>query len=255
MIPIKQLIPAFYEANLSTPMTEPYLEIAEFFSDTIQGEGAYMGQPSTFLRLQWCTQNCVWCDTKEVWRFGNPFTFGEIFELMEHHDVIEKLRGGQHLVVTGGSPIRQQNALVLFFYAFDARYKFLPTIQIENECTLMPSLEMRQIVSIWNNSPKLRNSGNADKIRYKPEILTVLSSLNNSWFKFVITCGQDWAEVERDFLSPGYIKREQVILMPQGATREELEINRENVIALAIKNNVRYSTREHIVVWDKKTGI
>lgn len=255
MIPIKQLIPAFYEGKLSIPETEPYLEIAEFFSNTIQGEGTYMGQPATFLRLQWCTQNCVWCDTKEVWRFGNPFTFDEIFELMEHHSVIDSLRAGQHLVLTGGSPLRQQEALALFFLEFDYRYKFLPTIQIENECTLMPSKDMCDIVSIWNNSPKLHNSGNAFKTRYKPDVLKFLSSLEDSWFKFVVTNYEDWVEIKDNYLTPNYIKREQIILMPQGATREELEKNREYVITMAIQENVKYSTREHIVVWDKKTGI
>jgi organic radical activating enzyme len=43
--------------------------------------------------------------------------------------------------------------------------------------------------------------------------------------------------------------------MPLGGDREELEQNRETVIEMAIRYNVRYSTREHIVVWDKKTGI
>lgn len=68
---------------------EPFLEVAEFFADTIQGEN-FVGYPSTFLRLQHCTQNCVWCDTQEVWRYGNPYTYNELFSMMEEADLIRK---------------------------------------------------------------------------------------------------------------------------------------------------------------------
>ena len=43
--------------------------------------------------------------------------------------------------------------------------------------------------------------------------------------------------------------------MPEGATREELKKNREFVVDMAITNNVRYCTREQIVLWDNKIGV
>lgn len=260
MIPksVRQIIPAFYEGPLTKstiPELQPYLEIAEFFCDSIQGEGVTMGSPAAFLRMKGCTQSCRWCDTKEVWRFGNPFTFEEIFELMERHNLPRKLKDGQYLVLTGGSPLKQQNALILFLESFVFKYGFKPRIQIENECTLMPDSLLVPFIDVWNNSPKLSNSGNALSFRYRPEILEFLSSLPNSWFKFVVRDDNDWYEIKEFYLNPGYIRKEQVILMPQGATRKELCQNREQVIAMAIEYNVRYSTREHIIVWDKRTGI
>lgn len=232
-----------------------FLRIAEFFYDTIQGEGVNVGQPATFLRMQNCTLNCVWCDTKEVWRYGNPYTFDEIFTLMNVSNVISQLRNGQHMIFTGGSPMLQQEKLYLFITAFINRYYFKPYLEVENECTLMPSDKMFNIIDCWNNSPKLENSGNPFERRYKPEILKKISSQPNAWFKFVVTNDNDWLEIESGFIGPGLIKKEQVILMPQGATRSELEINRPIVVELAVENGVRYCTREHIVIWDKKTGI
>lgn len=41
-------------------------KINEFF-ETIQGEGAFTGQPSIFIRLQGCPVACSWCDTKHTW--------------------------------------------------------------------------------------------------------------------------------------------------------------------------------------------
>lgn len=233
----------------------PMLEISEFFYDTIQGEGIYIGQPAAFLRMQHCTQNCVFCDTQEVWRFGNPYSFDEIFALMEKSTIIEQLKNGQHLVLTGGSPLRQQLALFAFINSFFERYDFKPFIEIENECTLMPFNKLIPLIDCWNNSPKLKNSGNPDFMRYQPRILKTLALLQNSWFKFVVSGEDDWGEIENDFLNTDLIDKSQIILMPLGADQTELSNNREKVIELAIKYGVRYSTREHIVVWNKKTGI
>ena len=56
-------------------------------------------------------------------------------------------------------------------------------------------------------------------------------------------------------LLPKLIKEEQVILMPCGSTREELNSSREWVIEQSVKNGWRYSDRLHVVAWDKKTGV
>lgn len=236
--------------------THESLYVSEFFCDTIQGEN-FIGAPCAFLRLQHCTLRCCWCDTKEVWRFGNPYSFKELFTLMEDPQInlINKLLEGQHLVFTGGSPLRQQNMIVRFIQKFMATYHFKPFIEIENECTINPIQQMVSFVNVWNNSPKLSNSGNLTYKRYNPQIIKKLGELQNSWFKFVITSKEDWEEIVIDFLIPKLINKDQIVLMPQGSTRKELMENREFVVNLAIKNNVRYTTREHIILWDKKTGV
>lgn len=236
------------------PQTDDYLNVAEFFCDTIQGEN-FVGWPAAFLRVQHCSQSCIFCDTKEVWRFGNPYTFEELFEKMEEEDLIRKFKEGQHLVLTGGSPVLAQDKLIRFIQQFIARYQFKPYIEIENESTLIPKQELIDMVDCWNNSPKLQNSYNPRDFRYRPEILKILSSLENSWFKFVVSCEEDWQEIKKDFIDTELIKKWQIVLMPLGATRKELFENREVVIDIAVRENVRYSTREHIAVYDKMTGI
>ena len=232
-----------------------YLEISEFYCDTIQGEGATIGVPAAFLRLQNCTLNCKWCDTKEVWRYGNPYSFSEIFQRMDAEDLPRKLSHGQHLVLTGGSPLMQQEALIKFFDVFESIYGFTPIIEVENECVVMPLGDLVRIVSVWNNSPKLENSRNGRSLRYKPEIITYMATLENSWFKFVVYNQLDWDEILSDFLRTILIDHKQVILMPRGETIDELLKNRELVVDLAIKNNVRYCTREHVVLWNTTTGV
>ncbi len=252
---IKTIIASNPDFQKPVPADLPYLEIAEFFFDTIQGEGTNLGQPAAFLRVQHCTQNCWWCDTKAVWRAGNPYTFDELWAMMDKTDLVEKLRKGQHLILTGGSPMKQQKGLILFLQAFIKRYDFKPFTEIENECTLMPEAEFSNLIDVWNNSPKLKHSGNPDSLRYRPDIIRHLAGLDNAWFKFVVAQQEDWSEIEASFLQPGLIKREQIILMPLGGTREALHSIRETVVEIAVRETVRYSSREHIELWDKKTGV
>jgi len=231
------------------------LNVAECFSDTIQGEGVYVGYPATFLRMQGCTLNCVWCDTQEVWRFGNPYSVNELVEIFDKTGTIEKLRNGQHLILTGGSPLKQQKGLYEFIYQIKNRYGFKPFIQVENEAVLRPTEDFQKEVNVWNNSPKLENSGMHDKLRYREEILRLTASLPNSYFKFVVQDENDWNEIKTKYLDTNIIKKNQIILMPEGVTRDELHNRYESLVDLCTRENVRMTDRLHVTVWNKKTGV
>lgn len=231
------------------------LVIAEMFADTIQGEGVNAGVISTFIRLQGCTLTCVWCDTLDVWPHGNEYSFEEIFEMFESIDLITKFKAGQHLILTGGSPLKQQRRLVAFIEAFINKYGFIPYIEIENESVLMPDADLAAFISCWNNSPKLANSGMKERARYKPEVIKDLTQRPNSWFKFVVANESDWEEIKRDYLDSGLIQRNQIIIMPEGQTQEELSKTREMAADIAIREGVRFTDRLHVTIWNKKTGV
>ena len=233
----------------------PHLNISEFFYDTIQGEGVTAGCPAAFLRLQGCMLSCSYVDTKAIRDNGSPYTFDELFNFITEVDLIDKFRNGHHLVLTGGSPLLQQAALTNFIEEFAESYGFKPFIELENECTIHPNPDFVPLVDVWNNSPKLCNSGNVWQNRFRPDVIKFLSDREDSWFKFVVYQESDWEEIETDFIKSQLIRRDQVILMPRGENRKELAKNRMFVVNLAIQNNVRYCTREQIVLWNDKKGV
>ena len=256
MILAKQLIAA--DPQFTKKVIEggsPYLNISELFCDTIQGEGVTVGCPAAVLRLQGCTLNCHWCDTRAIRDNGNAYSFEELFTLMNMYNLIDKLHKGQHLILTGGSPLLQQGVLTSFIEEFVDRYRFKPFIEVENECTRHPNPDFALLVDLWNNSPKLESSGNTIFERYQPEIIRYLSDRPNSWFKFVISKTKDWEEIDEYFIRPQLIRRDQIILMPMGRNRKELNLHKMIAVNLAIQNNVRYSSREQIVLWDDKIGV
>jgi len=254
----KQLIPAFSKnpraAELQGVAANQTLDVAEFFYDTIQGEGIYTGTPAAFLRLKGCVLNCEWCDTTEVWRSGDTYSFTQILDMIEeadlHYRFVEK---DHHLVITGGSPLMQQYNLVGFLNEWRERFGYFPFVEVENEAVMLACPEILDLVDCWNNSPKLFTSGNNRQL--SRQAIKQIGEQSDSWFKFVIVDPvDDWIEIEW-LIGHRFIDKDQVILMPQGQTREELKINAPAVVELAIEKGVRFCNREHIVLWDKKTGV
>jgi len=239
-----------------------FLTVSEMFSHTLQGEGRYIGYPSVFIRLKECTLACTFCDSTEVWRKGSDFTFNEICERLEEGGAIDFLRSGAHLIWTGGSPLLQQSRILNFIHYFSERYHFEPFMEIENECVIVPKKELSSFITQWNNSPKLSNSLNEKEDRYVIEVFDRLKEFAesetefiNTDFKFVISNESDWEEICENYLKPGLIRRDQIILMPEGETQKELSITRPMTAQVAIREGVRFSDRLHITLWDKKTGV
>jgi 7-carboxy-7-deazaguanine synthase len=87
--------------------------------ESIQGEGAFTGVPSIFVRLQGCPVGCPWCDTKHTWE-TKPENVREQDVIMqetvdtEHyfsgdtHDIFRLFEKQQYraknIVLTGGEP-------------------------------------------------------------------------------------------------------------------------------------------------------
>jgi len=230
----------------------PCLKVSEFFYDTIQGEGNYIGYPAAFLRLQGCTLKCLYCDSLSIWQSGGQYSLDELLEMMWENDLVSKFLDGHHLVITGGSPLLQQKMIFLLLERFSLLFGFVPFVEIENECVIMPFTELIPYIACWNNSPKLSSSGYN---RMDTKVIEALSKLNNSWFKFVVSCDEDWIELKSKYLDTCLIKRQQIILMPLGANIEELSANRQFVVDLAIRENVRYCSREHIILWNDKKSV
>jgi organic radical activating enzyme len=134
-------------------------------------------------------------------------------------------------------------------------YEIVPHVEVENECTLMPDRAFALWVNTWNNSPKLANSGVEKKFRYKPDILQTLSWMPNSYFKFVITQPEDWDEIKSDYLNTGLLRKDQIVLMPEGMSRLALQAHYQKVIDIAVREGVRMTDRLHITIYNKTVGV
>lgn len=99
------------------------LKVNELFS-SVQGEGYWMGAPTTFIRLQGCTVGCNWCDTKHTWSADTVHRVEFVDTVQQPEDrplcnwseaspaevcaaAVEEHGENQHVVITGGEPLEQ----------------------------------------------------------------------------------------------------------------------------------------------------
>ena len=246
------------------------LAVSEHFY-SIQGEGAYVGVPSIFLRLKGCNLTCggvntvkskqldsaaTWrCDTIEVWLQGDRLTFDEIFEIFEENNYISLLKKGAHLIVTGGEPLLQHNELASFFSAFNTKYAFKPFVEIETNGTVAVKDNLACYINQYNVSIKLANSGMLLEKRVYPEVIASFVEKKRCSFKFVVNSKEDVDEVFASVVSVFNIAYENVYLMPGASSREQLLELEPVIIELCKAYCVNYSTRLHIHVWNQLTGV
>ena len=126
-------------------------------------------------------------------------------------------------------------------------------IEVETEGVLLPD-ELVPFVAQWNVSPKLANSGMPLNRRYKPEVLSWHNVNGNSFFKFPVASLKDVAEVDA-IVAEIRIPPNKVFLMPVADTREKLAALSPSVIEWCKERSYSFSTRLHVAIWDKVTGV
>jgi organic radical activating enzyme len=98
--------------------------LVEIFS-SVQGEGAYVGRSTLFVRFGECDLRCRWCDSPHTWKparrcrleverasgrfeeLANPVELGQIIEAAERLDVASHA----FVSLTGGEPLLQPEAV------------------------------------------------------------------------------------------------------------------------------------------------
>lgn len=221
---------------------------------TLQGEGVTTGLPSVFLRLHYCNLTCGvpngWqCDTGYTWDRSKPefWQEPEDWSCQKTASRIEEAwaekfgnEEEKRLVITGGEPLIQQTKIAELL-------EQLPGwgAEIETNGTIMPIPELQACQ--FNCSPKLENSGNSLRKRYKPEVLRVINNLPKSQFKFVVVEPSDLDEVSR-IAEECDLDSEKILIMPEGQTSEQVEVH-ANRIREAVEARGWKITMRNQLVW------
>jgi 7-carboxy-7-deazaguanine synthase len=238
-------------AELADPETSSgeLLRLSEVF-DSLQGEGVNIGKPCRFVRLALCNLHCHYCDTKYTWDFAQYDYAREVHEVALA-GLVEQLRTAPsaHVVVTGGEPLLQQRALAKAFGQVPSEL----FIEIETNGTRVPLPGLLERVNQWNVSPKLASAGDSEAARIRPEALTALRDTGRAYLKLVVKSETDRDEAEALRERFGFA-RERTLLMPEAATREQLEARSAEVAAWSQALSLRFSSRLHVTLWGGRRG-
>jgi 7-carboxy-7-deazaguanine synthase len=219
------------------------LAISEIF-ESIQGEGPRVGVPSVFLRLAHCNLRCTFCDTPYTWDFKRFDRREEVHEV-SLVEVAERIRAmhAKNLVVTGGEPLIQRDALERLL-ADLSEY----TAEIETAGTLLPGDALAARVDRFNVSPKLASSGNPEHRRIVPQVLGWFRDEPRAVFKFVV-CGEDDLHEIDALVSRFEIPPARVMLMPEGRDAETLAARGRWMVPRCVERGYRYGHRLHVVLF------
>jgi 6-pyruvoyltetrahydropterin 2'-reductase len=242
------------------------LVLAETFY-SVQGEGPSIGVPAIFLRVAGCNLECegfsyihkdtkqhLGCDTKLVWKQGKRTTFEQLLQQWQAEGWLENLEAGAHLVLTGGEPSIQQQALMQFVALLDQRLSKSSYVEIETNATLKFLPEFLNRIDQINASPKLSFAEKSTKA-FNPEVIQQLVTSNKAYFKFVVATEADVEEVETRFIADFHIPRDRVLLMPEGGNRTIYEKNRLRLVEICKAKTLRLGLRAHIDIWNEVTGV
>ena len=257
------------------------LNIVDLFV-SIQGEGKYVGVPSLFIRVSGCNLRCCFkdsiCDT--AYSSFNPEK-GKF----DKDDVVTMLRNNpcvMDIVITGGEPLMFGEVLddlieyVCMVNEMDYR------ITVETNGTFGP---LKSVVDLYSISPKLCTSvpvagktytythegrtmtktfSNEEVERYNitrhnPAAIASLMEQADFQLKFVYSGPESLTDIDNLLdeimsINSGF-EPEDVMLMPEGITPEQLDKNTQEAVEICIKRGWRFTDRLHIRIWGDKRGV
>lgn len=244
------------------------MKVSEYFF-SVQGEGISAGVPSLFIRFPGCNLLCgghmgklmkegkaTWyCDTEPLWMTSKEVTPREIVDSLSGVQ-IEALKDQRaHVVFTGGEPCMSVNTKYAEEFLTYFGGSGWPFIEVETNGTLISDLldHTHQI----NCSPKLSNSGMPRAMRIRPDVLKYINDVGGraAQFKFVVSTSGDIQEVMGEFVVPGYVPIEKVVLMPGVDNRADMAERTRFVWEASQTLGIRMCTRLHVLAFDRVTGV
>lgn len=248
-----------FEANRPSE-SDTALPINELFY-SLQGEGKLSGVPTVFVRTSGCNLRCWFCDSYHT-------SWAPTHAWMDLEDVLDEIAShdAEHVVLTGGEPMIHDEAVELLNRLGDRGYH----TTVETNGTIYRDAH----IDLASISPKLQSStptadrdpqGDgewADRHEQQRIAIDALAALVDGYpsqLKFVVTDREDMAEIEtllsriRDATASA-VPAEDVLLMPEGTTRDELDRTRNAVADLAMEYGYRYTPRLHVDLWNDAPG-
>ncbi|TPV94532.1 MAG: 7-carboxy-7-deazaguanine synthase QueE [Myxococcales bacterium FL481] len=226
---------------------------------SVQGEGALVGVPSSFVRVSGCNLRCAWCDSPQT-SWAPVGSSAKVEELVRW-----ALGGPRHVVVTGGEPLLF-GAVAELVHQLRQRDHH---VTVETAGSVWLDGLACDLVSI---SPKLAHStpwqrdstwaARHEARRHTPRTVRRLMDAFEWQLKFVVASDNDH-QLERDLqeiedylgeIALTRAERWRVFLMPEGTDPQRLGRAYGKLAPLCQRTGFRLAPRLHIHAFGHRPG-
>ena len=221
------------------------MRLTEIFH-SIQGEGATVGLPTTFVRFTGCSLRCSWCDTTYSFHGGEAWTIEGVLERLA------PIRT-KRVCITGGEPMDQPDAALALMDALLRRGYFVVletsgSVDLSAADKLEPRGKLQLSMDVKCPSSNMQ----------KRNVWSNLSLLKpHDQLKFVLADRRDY-EYARDVLAKHPVPSE-VLMQPMWASPDPVGPTRIEGDAATLAKlsawvledglDVRVGTQLHKVIW------
>ena len=235
-------------------------------SGTLQGEGILVGVPSLFVRLAGCNLRCLFqgleghidqCDTPhaQLNDIKDAYEVDDVVQLVANH-----LGALRHVVITGGEPMLQKEAVAELCERLRAAKKGIH-ITLETNGTFF-SKRVSKAVDLVSMSPKCQVGtfeGEKPSRAYVSSMQQWIDSKcrerDGLQLKFVVGCKED----ERKLIEPILHSLHDwekcaLVVMPLGGDLATIRKSAPLAVEIAIRRGWRYSPRLQIDLWAGRKG-
>jgi 7-carboxy-7-deazaguanine synthase len=244
--------------------------IAEIYP-SLQGEGLLTGTPSVFVRASGCNLRCWFCDTPYTsWSpEGDDWSVEEILaetERLAHGPLPERLDTGmydddrgeiRHVVITGGEPMLFAELIPLCERLQTAGWHI--TIETAGTLYLPVRCDLMSISpKLASSTPPAERAGKwgtrHERTRHQPEVIRRLTADYDYQLKFVIDSPADLADVQSWLAEFPMVRRNRVLLMPQGTDSAALSRIAAWLEPYCREQSFIFCPRQHIAWYGAKRG-
>jgi 7-carboxy-7-deazaguanine synthase len=208
------------------------VRIIEIFH-SLQGEGPFTGERTSFVRTARCNLRCAWCDSEYSFGAGREQSLGSILRTVRSHRT-------RNVCLTGGEPLLQRESLELVRRLSKAGYTTV--IETGGSLDITPYLDVPHVVlSVDVKCPSSKMEGhnrwaNLPRLRATDVV------------KYVLADAKDYAYAKR--IMNSHPTRAQIVFQPVWGTDAGSLADR----VVKEKLDVRFLLQEHKVLWGDVPG-
>ncbi|MEQ8485950.1 MAG: 7-carboxy-7-deazaguanine synthase QueE [Pseudomonadales bacterium] len=210
------------------------LRITEIFL-SLQGETAFVGLPTVFVRLTGCPLRCGYCDT------AYAFSGGSVLDLDTVLDRVAAFRV-RHVTVTGGEPLAQPESLPLLAALCDAGY----AVSLETSGALDVSGVDARVAKVVD----IKTPGSGEVARNRWQNLAHCGRGDQVKFVICDRADYDWAKLKCDEL--GLVERFGEVLFSPSASVLPARTLADWIVEDRLP--VRFQVQLHKLLWGDEPG-